>query len=184
MITVQQLQQGSRDAAEHPLDHLMACHRRIEDRLATLERAGVAFFENREDALAAIRRSLEFFSTNGVRHTADEEESLFPRMLPMLSIEEAELIAGLERQHEEAERLHDALDRAVEGLRAEAPDVEGYRRVVASLAELYRQHIDVEDSIVMAIARRVLREDQLEAIRAEMRLRRGLEAVSCTSVPA
>ena len=180
MITVQQLQKGSQDAAEHPLDHLMACHRRIEDRLATLERAGTAFAENREEALAAIRRSLEFFATNGVRHTADEEESVFPRMLPSLCIEEAELVAGLERQHEEAQLLHDALDRAVEGLGAEEPDVEGYRRAVADLAEFYRQHIAVEDSTVMAIARRVLSEEQLRAIRGEMRERRGLPVVPGT----
>jgi len=182
MITLQQLKSGSRDTAEHPLDHLMACHRRIEDRLATLERAGAAFPENREEALAAIRRSLEFFATNGVRHTADEEESVFPRMLPSLSVEEAELVAGLERQHEEAQGLHDALDRAVEGLEAETPDLGAYRRAVVELSEFYRRHIDVEDSTVMGIARRVLSNEQLTAIRGEMRERRGLPVVPGTEV--
>jgi hemerythrin-like domain-containing protein len=171
VISVKQLQQGLNVAAEHPLDHLMACHRRIEDRLATLERAGEAFAAQPNEAMGAIRRSLDFFATNGVRHTADEEESVFPRMLAALDPDESKLIATLEQQHHEAADLHAALDRAVEGLPG---TLDEYRKAVQALSGFYRNHIEVEDTTVMPIARRVLNDGQIQEIAAEMRNRRGL----------
>ena len=54
-------------AIDTPVEHLMACHRRIEDRLATLERAA--------DHLRGDK-------------PVDEEESLFPRVRPHLTPEE------------------------------------------------------------------------------------------------
>ena len=44
MITPQQLiqgpQEGEQATLDRPLEHLVACHRRIEERLRTLERVG------------------------------------------------------------------------------------------------------------------------------------------------
>ena len=56
-----------------PLEHLMACHRRIEERLTTLERAGERLREDRPAALEAILRSILFLDSSGVLHTRDEE---------------------------------------------------------------------------------------------------------------
>ena len=63
---------------EGPIEHLLACHRRIEDRLAILERAGEHLEDRPEESLLAISNSLRFLDTSGVLHTVDEEESVFP----------------------------------------------------------------------------------------------------------
>jgi len=54
------------------------CHRRIEERLATLERAAEHLNDRTGAALVAFRSVFEFMDSAGVLHTADEEESLFP----------------------------------------------------------------------------------------------------------
>jgi len=69
---------GESTTLDAPLEHLMACHRRIEERLATLERAGAALESRRDEALGAIRAAFAFMDSNGAIHTRDEEESLFP----------------------------------------------------------------------------------------------------------
>ena len=59
---------------DSPVEHLLACHRRIEQKLETLARAVEA---NHDEALARV---FHFFDTNGLLHTQDEEESIFPRL--------------------------------------------------------------------------------------------------------
>lgn len=71
---------GELSTPDAPLEHLMACHRRIEERLATFERAGEALVERREEALKAIRSAFAFMESNGAMRTWDEEESVFPRL--------------------------------------------------------------------------------------------------------
>jgi iron-sulfur cluster repair protein YtfE (RIC family) len=82
-----------------PMEHLMACHRRIEQRLETLVAAADHLTGNRQAALDAIEKSITFLDANGNMHTRDEELSLFPRLRPKLSAEEREYIDSLERQH-------------------------------------------------------------------------------------
>jgi hypothetical protein len=57
-----------------PLEHLSACHRRIEDRLATLGRAADHLGKSPDEALEAIRKSLKFLESNGAP-TMDQEAS-------------------------------------------------------------------------------------------------------------
>src|SRR5689334_21983324 len=87
------------ETLDRPLDHLMACHRRIEDRLAILARAGEALPERRNDALQAIDNSLAFFAVNVARHNADEEESFFPRLRAQVPAGELTLLGRLEQDH-------------------------------------------------------------------------------------
>jgi hypothetical protein len=56
-----------------PLEHLTACHRRIEDRLATLGRAADHWGDASEAAWEAIRKTILFLDSNGALHTMDEE---------------------------------------------------------------------------------------------------------------
>ncbi|MDX2151641.1 MAG: hemerythrin domain-containing protein [Bryobacteraceae bacterium] len=169
MIGIKDLIQGGAKAPEGPLEHLQACHRRIEDRLATLERAGEALERCPAEAVDAILKSIEFFDRNGVWHTEDEEQSVFPRLLERLSADEAATLRRLEEEHERAEELHQRLKTLVTALPWAA---EEFRGCVRELAALYRAHIEVEDSELMAAAQRVLTADELEAIGAEMKERR------------
>lgn len=181
MLTVDDLLRGPRPAGseEDPIDHLSACHRRVEQRLETLARAGERFPKDRAAALSAIDGCLEFFATNGVRHTADEEESLFPRLLPRLSAADKALIEGLEAEHKTADLLHLELTGLAAAL-SQAPSDEAplnaFRDCVQRLTVLYRRHIELEDTQVAAMARRNLTASELAAMKDEMKRRRRQEA--------
>jgi hemerythrin-like domain-containing protein len=157
---------------DRPIEHLTACHRRIEDRLATLERAGewlASEDENRKaEAMQAIRSAVHFLDSSGVMHTMDEESSLFPRLLPQLDPRERDYVESLERQHREVDQVYAELKSAIG-----ARDPDRYRAAVARVAGLYREHIASEDRVLTAIAQRHLSPADLEAIAAEMRARRA-----------
>lgn len=164
---------------DYPLEHLTACHRRIEERLATLERVIPHFADKREEALAAIASAMRFFDTNGNWHTADEEESLFPRIASGLNEEESALVAKLEAQHQEAEAIFARLRAVVAKLKEENPcsqqRIKEYAELCGTLCAIYREHIQVEDSRIPAIGRRILSPRELDLISQEMKLRRGLQ---------
>lgn len=168
-------EQGS--TLDRPLDHLTACHRRIEDRLAALGCVIPFLNDKREEALQVISNALSFFKTNGAWHTADEEESVFPRLSPSLTTEENMLLDRLDQEHRRAESLHLELERVVAAMAAESPIApalaDEYAGLVASLTSLYSTHIEVEDSRLMAIGAR-LTLGELAAISREMKVRRGL----------
>jgi DUF438 domain-containing protein len=164
---------GQKPAAiDRPIDHLTACHRRIEDRLSTLERAGewlAAEDETRKtEAIEAITSALRFLDSSGVMHTLDEEASLFPRLLPQLDSGELDYVQSLERQHREVDQAYAELKSAFD-----AGDTARYRAAVARVANLYREHIASEDRVLTAIAARCLSPADLDAIAAEMRARRA-----------
>src|SRR5947208_5826795 len=87
---------------DQPIEHLVACHRRIEQRLATLERAAGELDGRENAARDAIAAAIRFMDTNGAWHTEDEEMSLFPRLRPYLTPDELAFVDSLEAQHREA----------------------------------------------------------------------------------
>jgi hemerythrin-like domain-containing protein len=157
---------------DRPIEHLTACHRRIEDRLSTLERAGESLGSDDErkesEAIEAIASAIRFLDSSGVTHTVDEESSLFPRLLPRLDEGEKEYVESLERQHRELDEAYAELKAALHNR-----ELNRYRAAVSRVAQLYRQHIASEDRILTAIASRHLSPADLEAIAAEMRGRRS-----------
>lgn len=163
---------------DRPLEHLSACHRRIEQRLDTLERAIPVLWERREEALHAIRNAFAFLDGNGTLHTEDEEASLFPRLAGKLSPAEAALVAALEADHRAAHTLYGELRLVARQLeespvRREALEAD-YSDIVSRFCALYRRHIQQEDSQLIAMSRAVLSEEQLAEIAVEMKARRGL----------
>jgi hemerythrin-like domain-containing protein len=186
MITPEQLIQQNGPTAgstlDQPLDHLSACHRRIEQRLQTLERAGEHLEQRTEAALEAVAACFRFFDSNGVLHTADEEESVFPRLRPSLTNADLEFIKRLEDQHREADRIYVELKEITAELQAGSPQpprvelVARYRAAAGRLGELYRSHMAAEDQTLVALGKRVLSAPELLQISAEMKRRRGLPA--------
>lgn len=169
LLRVSRGEEGAGSTIDHPLEHLVACHGRIEERLATLERAGACLESRTAEALEAIQSCLRYFDTSGALHTADEEESVFPRLRARLSPTERAEIEMLEMQHRDAEQLYTALKQAV--ARADAAQ---YRAAVERFAALYRAHIAFENRELIRVARRDLRPADLAAITREMKSRRGL----------
>ena len=160
--------------AEGPIEHLVACHRRIEERLDILERAGAMLDSVPEASLIAIQNSIRFMDLSGALHTIDEEQSVFPRLREALNVEEREYLDHLEAEHREAEQVYGRLKAVVARMRVgvTTDDTVEYRDLVAALASMYRSHIASEDTILVEMGRRRLTEGQLESIQSEMRARR------------
>ncbi len=162
-----------------PADHLLACHRRIEERLDILERAAFQLPNRREEALMAMGNVFRFFESNGTWHTADEEESIFPRLRGRLEDSEVQLLNALEMEHRQVEVLYaDVKDFYMELVTlpigpAEAM-IEPLQNSIMRLHELYRNHIAAEEATFVPLVRERLDTDQLATISVEMRLRRGL----------
>jgi len=155
-----------------PIEHLMACHRRIEQRLETLVRAADHLAANREQALAAITASIQFLDSSGVLHTRDEEDSLFPRLRPRLSAGELAFVDSLEAQHAEADAVYAEL-KTLAGQPAGQFEAHRYRACAERLRSIYRDHILAEDENLTKIARRLLSAEELLEISREMRARRS-----------
>lgn len=178
---------------DQPLGLLSDCHRRVEMFLGALVRVaeegrGGPLTETQREAVA---KALKYFREAAPKHTADEEESLFPRMRALGSTEvDATLdqVAALENQHRRAEELHaesDALFREwyYEGRLPVAKETR-LRAVMAELGRIYAEHIRVEDEIVFPLAGRTLDRDAQAAVGREMATRRGvLPAVESDLLP-
>ncbi len=159
-----------------PIEHLLACHRRIEQRLDTLIRVGDHLRTNRAAALKAIRNSLDFLDTSGELHTEDEEESLFPRLREKLSAAELTFVESLETDHTKAAIIYAELKSIALTLGAAAEPsaecIEKYLDLANRLRTLYGNHIHAEDEVFMAFAARYLNALDIAEISAEMRTRR------------
>jgi len=145
-----------KDTLSAPIEHLLACHRRIEQKLDLLLRA----IESPGDELSRV---FHFFDTNGMLHTQDEEESIFPRLAPRVSASETALLNALHSEHESIEALYARVaagDRTAEAVR--------------ELVDRYHAHIAREDAELVAVMQRCLDADDLRAISQEMKQRRGL----------
>ena len=148
--------------------------------LGTLVR--LSEFNGRElddEARAALEASLKYFREAAPKHTADEEESLFPRMRRMKLVEVEEAIRKLdplEKEHRRADLLHADVNelgnRWVAQRRLDASDAQRFQVDVAELAGIYKDHIRIEDEIVFPVAGRLLPGVEKAAIAREMEGRR------------
>ena len=160
---------------DDPLGMLKDCHRRIESFLRVLctvaERAhGQPMTLEESDA---VQSALSYFRTGGQRHTADEEESLFPRLRKAGASAE---ISELEDDHREASELHGEVETIYRRWMADAEllerDAESLKVATERLRELYDAHIRVEDEVVFPKAAQVLDKGAIRAIGEEFRARR------------
>lgn len=158
-----------------PLGHLTACHRRIEERLASFVRAGNFLDERTVEALAIIDQNLRFMRGSGALHTEDEEVSVFPRLAPKISVADAEYLEALEHEHAAADEALERLIGVVDQIRSQgvAPQlVHAYTRAAYQLSDLYRAHIASEDAHLLHLARITLTPGELAQIETEMKARR------------
>lgn len=169
-----------------PTGLLSDCHRRIEMFLGTLEAvAKVIDLPATEETRRALESALRYFAQAAPQHTADEEESLFPR-LRRIHDPEIEAVFSrlqqLEEEHRWASPLHAEVDRLgvhylFTGMLS-GPEAGAFRSVVASLASMYKRHIKVEDELVFPLADRILYGFDKSAIAGEMAGRRKVRVVT------
>lgn len=161
---------------DRPLDHLLACHVRIEEKLAVLERATGHLDDLTEEVLYAFCSVITFLDSSLVLHTEDEEESVFPRIRVGAPAEELEYLDSLEMQHREAEGYVARLKNLVKQLERDS-SLASVRAALGQtalrLTALYRAHIASENVRLTAIGRIRLDEVALAEIAFEMKLRRS-----------
>ena len=162
---------------DDPIGMLKDCHRRIESFLGILcvvvDRAqGRGLTDEEHDA---VKAALQYFRTDGQRHTADEEESLFPRMRESGACSLAE-IDRLEGDHRVANDLHGSVERLYSTWIASgeltSSDALQLKSQTDRLKQLYSDHIVVEETIVFDRASQVLDSHAIAAIGTEFRFRR------------
>jgi hemerythrin-like domain-containing protein len=169
-----------------PTGLLSDCHRRIEMFLGTFE--AVAKLIDRpatEETSRALESALRYFTQAAPKHTADEEESLFPRLRQVQHPEVQSAFSQLEQledEHRWAAPLHARVARlGAQYLAAgslSSPEVEEFRKAVASLASMYKEHIRFEDQLVFPLAVRMLSDADKSAIADEMAGRRNVRIVT------
>jgi hemerythrin-like domain-containing protein len=164
-----------------PIGMLGDCHRRIEMFLNVLVRVaeqarGEAL---NEEQRGASETALRYFREAAPKHTADEEESLFPRLRQIESAEVRALMAridSLEEEHVCADRSHAEIDDLGKlWLRDGTLPAEQASRLLTllvQLRDLYRHHIATEDNEVFPTANAALSAADREAIGGEMASRR------------
>ena len=163
-----------------PTALLSDCHRRIEMFLGSLQAvAGVIDQTPTQDVRRALESALRYFSQAAPKHTADEEESLFPRLRQMRNPEVVAVfsrVEKLEEEHRFAALLHEAVERIgtqylSHGNLAEG-EIADFRRSVASLAAIYKQHISIEDDLIFPMASRMLSANEKQEVANQMAGRR------------
>lgn len=162
---------------DDPIGMLKDCHRRIESFLGILcvvvEHARGRMLSDEEKS--ALQAAFRYFRLGGKRHSADEEESLFPRLraLPTTALD---ALARLESDHRKANDLHQSIEHLYlhwisSGTLAQ-DDESRLLSQAQQLKELYAAHIQVEETVVFPHAAQVLDALAIAAIGTEFIMRR------------
>lgn len=159
---------------DDPVGMLRACHGRIERQLVTLARLVRHLPEHGADdsARAAARGFLRYFDNAAPNHHADEEASLFPRLLMRTSDAQA-LLARLQADHDRLDacwrKLRPLMAGIASGQRANMPPALAHR-----FDALYGEHLACENGMLLPMCSERLTREDLAAIGREMAARRGV----------
>jgi hemerythrin-like domain-containing protein len=171
---------------DEPLSLWLACHERVLRFCKLLERLRLHVAQHGADAEAmqtavSIRR---YFNEAAPRHHADEEADLFPRLLRWLTERPSDVspddaartraaIDTLMAEHRSNETLWSLLDAALaqieRGVTVQLDAVQ-----IEAFGQTYRQHIDVEEGVVMPAMKRAFGAADWTAIGSAMAQRRGV----------
>ena len=168
---------------DQPLELWLACHDRVRRMTSLLERLYEHLQEGGADdaaqvTAASIRR---YFEEAAPRHHEDEEVDLFPLLRRLLRQkapeDEAAVLAALRRlesEHVELGKLWQKLRVTLLAIEACQP-VTLDRALVQQFAAGYRQHCEIEDTLVADALKRCLGEVDLDALGQSMAERRGVD---------
>jgi hemerythrin-like domain-containing protein len=167
---------------QQPLELLSDCHRRVESFLQALVIVAEQAHGGELTAMQreALETALRYFREAAPRHTADEEESLFPRMRAHggEAVRAAlEKIQALENDHQVAKRAHDCVERLgqkwLQSGRLSADETSLLQTNIRELQTIYERHIAIEDNEIFPLAGVTLDAATLNKVGREMAERRG-----------
>lgn len=169
-----------------PLDFLFHCHQKIASNLEALRRATADLYKPEEknlaQTIATIDTVLTHLSTAGIKHTKDEEESLFPRLRKYndsVVSEVFEIMDQLESQHKRAANIENSLTKMIINMTASETiskeKIDLFNDLAESLYDLYRPHIQIENEFVFPTAAKILSQQEMLEMGQEMYQRRQLK---------
>jgi hemerythrin-like domain-containing protein len=168
---------------DQPLQLWLACHDRVRRMTSLLERLHEHMQSGGADEAAQVTAAsiLRYFDEAAPRHHEDEEVDLFPllrRLLPAKApADEAVVTAALHRlqgDHVELGKLWQELRVTLQAIAAGQP-ARLEPAFVQRFAAGYRQHCEVEDTVVADALKRCLGEVHLDALGQSMAERRGVD---------
>jgi len=166
---------------DQPIELMMDCHRRIEHFLGVLQKVAARYTDQPLDTQGreALETAMNYFRSAAPRHTADEEQSLFPRMRQVDSPQVKQAMAEIDRlesDHRKAEAAHARLDELGRQWLGDGTlsgeSLAEFQGLLDELTQAYGEHIPIEDENVFVLAKRVLTGEQLRAVGNEMKQRR------------
>ena len=179
-----------------PIGLLTDCHRRIERFLEILVRISDRYQGGplgAEERLA-LQTALNYFRNSAPRHTADEEDSLFPRLRSEVELKPCSVPVAfalrevihrmdrLEDEHVMADRAHAEVDglgrKWLDNGKLSRKDSARLSKLVSGLQELYQGHIALEEAYVFPAAVRMLSYGERKTMGEEMAKRRGVRVVT------
>lgn len=157
-----------------PLGLLRACHSRIEQHCATLQRLVEHLREKGVDgdARTAAGKIHHYFSTAGQHHHQDEEQDLFP-LLSRQSLKLADKVHRLRQDHVRMDALWQQLAPLL-ARPAQITDLDALAALVEEFVTAYQTHIAFENDELLEMARHILGKDELKKIGQRMAERRGI----------
>lgn len=165
-----------------PLELLSDCHRRVESFLRALILVAEQAHGNELDSRQreALETALRYFREAAPKHTADEEESLFPRMREAdnsTATEVLEKIKALEADHQVAHGGHELVEKLgqkwLSSSRLSPDETTRLCDTLHALQAIYERHIAIEDNEIFPVAAKVLNQEALDKVGREMAQRRG-----------
>jgi len=154
-----------------PIGLLEACHGRIAQHCELLQR----MCEHQDthgadpELADAAGKVLRYFDIAAPHHHADEERDLFPALAGETDL--AELIAQLQAEHEQHDRLWQTLRQDLHKV-TNGQVAPALRQHTNPFVEAYLQHAEIENQHILPRARSVLDTETLAAIGTAMATRR------------
>ncbi|MGC2161133.1 MAG: hemerythrin domain-containing protein [Silvibacterium sp.] len=166
-----------------PIGMLEDCHKRILFFLRSLATIAEAADEGRlsVEHRDSLEKALKYFREAAPKHTADEEESLFPQLRLIDNLQVRTVFAkldGLEADHRWADAQHREIDTIgrlwlSNGVCADE-NRHRFKTLLEYLLKFYERHIALEESEIFSIARSLLPESTRRQLGREMAQRRGI----------
>jgi hemerythrin-like domain-containing protein len=129
------------------------------------------------DEIAAVRSAMDCLRVGGTRHTADEEQSLFPRLRAAAITGDSEDLIALEDNRCETDPLHTMVETLystwISAGELSPEDQLRLQSYTEQLKRLFERHIQVAEQTVFPRAQRVLDGRAIATIGQEFRARRS-----------
>jgi pyridoxamine 5'-phosphate oxidase len=164
---------------DQPIAVLKHCHGRIRKQLATLRKLVDHLPESGADieAQQAAYAVLRYFNEAAPLHHEDEEVDLLPLLEATAKDLDAgvlqELMPRILQEHQQMEAAWKLLDRQLSAI-ASGQATSLSTADVDRFATLYDAHMQLEESAIAPMALRLFTAEQIAALGAAMRARRGL----------